>query len=273
MKKLTLTLSILCFVVILAAFNPITNTTQPLEVSKEEIHSKMLNSINYFKSAKGNFVYSDNTGIEYTVDYHVKTKDNPSSVVTMNDHGEKSTQSFNEKSSLIIDHEKEAYNELAVPENFSKEMWAHLEKEDKKPKARYQKENGEKVYVHYVDPTQMGIAQDSLYPQSIAMGFLEDYDQWEITDVLSKENGGLHNLDTIIIEGTLNDYYQKKHSAKTFKLWVSKDTGILLNYEEYNDTGDVVISQITKSIKLNQNVKDRIAVPAVPKNYKKTEIY
>ncbi|MGM0779102.1 MAG: hypothetical protein ACQEXE_21495 [Bacillota bacterium] len=93
----------------------------------------MLNSINYFKSAKGNFVYSDNTGIEYSVDYHVKTKDNPSSVVTMNDHGEITTQSFNEESSLVIDHEKQAFNKVAVPQNYSKETWAHLEKEDKKP--------------------------------------------------------------------------------------------------------------------------------------------
>lgn len=132
------------------------------------------------------------------------------------------------------------------------------------PKKRYEKTlNGEPVYVHRSDSTGMRYASLSLFPQEIALGLLGNYNKWS---VVSEEM--LHGLPVQVIEGDLNEYYQAKHQAKTFKLWVHKDTGILIKLEESNENKEVVAYLNTKSITFDENLDTTKFQIKAPQMYK-----
>jgi hypothetical protein len=219
---------------------------------KEDIQTKMLNSIDYFDRVAGNFVYhSDSAGYEYQVNYDIQTKkNNYASYVKMvsdNDNREVSYDGKNDLKNLI--NQYKLAREINVEQ--SKDESAYYKND--KPKNRFGRaQDGKKLYNYRQDPAHMDMAALSLFPQDFALGFLEG-DNWNITSA----NETLANRNVVVISGNLNDYYQEKHHAKTFKLWVDKDTGILVQMEEYNEDGKAVEYLRTESLTV-QNRKGEI---------------
>ncbi|PLR75772.1 hypothetical protein CU633_19235 [Bacillus sp. V3-13] len=228
-------------------------------VSKEDIHYKMLNSIDFFDKAKGNFVYGSVTAdFHIDVEYQVKLKDGAASYYKAKDKNGIVTQSAADGAVLTqLDDKDKTYVSFNIPkvkENPNK----------KSVESRYGKtQDGKNEYSLRYDPSHMGVASNSLFSQNMALGFLEDYTKWSI-----KGEEKYLSLDSVVIEGTLNDYYKEKHQASTFKFWVHKDTGILLKMEEYNEKGEVVEYLITESIKLNETIDEGKFKMKAPKEYK-----
>jgi outer membrane lipoprotein-sorting protein len=110
----------------------------------------------------------------------------------------------------------------------------------------------------------MNAAKDSLFPQEITLGYLEDYSKWDILDDSIQYLG----LNVALIEGTFNNYYETKHQASTFKLWVHKDTGVLLKMEEYNKENEVVSSLVTQEIKFNNKSNNTNFQLEIPSGFK-----
>lgn len=86
-----------------------------------------------------------------------------------------------------------------------------------------------------VHPSMIGQSKDSLYPNELSLNYLEDHTKWEIT----RQNEEIMGHNTVVIEGTLNEYAKEKHNSDHFSFWVDKDTGILIKYETYKD-GELV---------------------------------
>ncbi|WP_099354075.1 hypothetical protein [Fredinandcohnia onubensis] len=209
----------------------------------------MLNSIDNFENVKGSFKnWSKPAGYEYSVEYIVKSGNNPSSKVKIIENGENVIESsYDGETNVILLNDKKEYMKKNNKSNND-----FREKEKKQlgvlPKNRYLLGNNkEKIYLYKNDYTNMNVAKDSLFPQEIALGYLEDYSKWEIIDDSAKFAGE----EAVLIEGTFNDYYAAKHQAVMFKLWVHKDTGVLLNLEEYNSDMELVSGLTTQDIKFN----------------------
>ncbi|ESU31062.1 hypothetical protein G3A_18715 [Bacillus sp. 17376] len=233
-------------------------------MSKEEIHTLMLNSIDNYKTVKGTFEYKSKAGnFDYEINYKVKTQGNPASKIkiTSKDNNNDVHESlFVEGKLTEVTHKNKSFEETGViTGRFDKEKY-------KTPRDRYGKQNGEALFIRRQDPSFMNMAAASLFPQNVGLGYLENYNNWEITG-----NGNFLNLDVVIIEGKLNEYYQEKHQAENFKLWVHRDSGILLKLEEYSQDGTVVDFINTKKIKLNESLSDVDLNINIPKEYKKNK--
>ncbi|QDP41577.1 hypothetical protein [Radiobacillus deserti] len=235
---------------------------------KENIQLMMYNATDNYKKVKGSFTYmSKGIGEEFVVDYKVKTKDGAFSSIKVK--SKTSNTSFetlydqSKKSVIRVSHKNKDVIKSRASDIVEKET-KRISNVDPKDNT-YTNEKGEKVFERRADPTYMGgLATTSLFPQDIAASFLEDYDKWKIVS----KNEKINDLNAVLIEGTLSDYFKTKHNAETFKLWVHSETGILLQMEEYDVDGNIVESLKTNEIKLNDNVNNTKPKINIPSNYK-----
>jgi hypothetical protein len=136
-------------------------------------------------------------------------------------------------------------------------------------KSRYEYSSDGVVYVFRNDPTYMGIASESLFPQETALWYLEDQSLWSI----KKRTENILGREVVVIDGEFEDYYVKNRGATSYKLWVDIKTGILLQLEEYSNK-EIINSLYTKSIEVDRkkfsktNLNENIFNVTPPKGYK-----
>lgn len=216
-------------------------------ITKDDIQNKIVNSIDYFNSAEGSFTwYMEKSNTDMTIDYKVKIKDKPSSY-----------EKITFKEGVVIENlfdgkNKETYNNKDKTYKTGGVVLIDGDSSKYSIKNRYYKsgDGTPGVYLRQ-DPSFMGYAKESLFNQNVALGFLEDQSKWDM-----KNGETFLGLDTVVINGTFSDYYSNKLKANTYKLWVEKNTGIILKMELYAENGDVVEKLDTTSIKLNCTIDD-----------------
>jgi outer membrane lipoprotein-sorting protein len=111
------------------------------------------------------------------------------------------------------------------------------------------------------DCPPIGLAQNSLFPYEIASNYTRDLEKWEI----EKQNEELVGHNTLVLSGELDSYASDKTKSATFRFWVDKDTGILLKYETYNSSGEVVHYLHPKKLVINQKVDPKKHKPDLSK--------
>ncbi|CAH2717344.1 hypothetical protein BACCIP111895_04536 [Neobacillus rhizosphaerae] len=198
------------------------------EMSKEEILTKMINTVDYFETAKGEYKihYSFSPGYQ-VVEYAISLKHEPGGYgKTTLDTGEISSQEFYKDGTLwFLNESSKTYMESQVMEgNRKRGTTLTLDQafsiaSDGNPQTNYRER-----------PT-FSTANETLFPYEIASNYTRDLSKWEI----EKQNEELLGHNTLVIKGTKNH-----RDFQSFRFWVDKDTGILVKYETYNSTGDVV---------------------------------
>lgn len=236
------------------------NTMSSDELAKQSIQDKILNSIDYFKNAKGSFrYYIKKSDIDETISFKVKLNGKPASYVeTINNQDQTSVETtFDGDNRLNVSHKDKMYNIDPV-------LKANLN-DPSPPKTAQQRyiknSDGTSGFILSRDPADMGIASSILNNQYVALGFLEDHKKWKIC----KDDVFL-GLPAIVITGELPDIYKTRFDATSFKVLVHKDTGIILNLEIYNNSGEIVNKIKLNDIKLNSlttsdNEKLKIKIP------------
>ncbi|ANC77387.1 hypothetical protein ABE65_011470 [Fictibacillus phosphorivorans] len=220
---------------------------QNKDLSKEEVNYLLLNSMDYFDTAKGNLDFKSKNQTETNIEYQVDmNKTNPigyeknGDIIKIAKNGEYKT--INAKTENVI-------------RNAGYEKYVEATDEEKKVENRYSKGNdGKEIYNIRTDHPIVGIAKGSLFPQEITTNLLQDYNNWTIED----QNTDYLGRDSIIISGSLEEDNAIKFSSKTFKFWVDKKTGILLTYEIYDAQGNTVEFLKTKDIMINEKLDDSI---------------
>lgn len=239
------------------------------EEEKAKLQNLMLNSIDYYKNAQGSLEYLSTSGnFHMVIDYQTDLSESPKSfekaqVIPMDaaavlDRLKDSTKSETniydgETLESVISDKKDKVdkvNKLKV-NKVSKSEREELKNSTMKNRAI--KIDGENVYIHRIDPSYMGIAKISLFPEDIAMGFLEDTTKWEIAGTES-----IAGVETIVIKGTLGESYSERYNAKNFKLNVSSNTGILLQMEVTDFNGVIKERVKTLSIKINEELNPNL---------------
>jgi hypothetical protein len=218
------------------------------ENHKAEIQDKMVNSIDYFTSAKGSYhYYTEHSKADYTVDFDVNVKGSAPVSYTKIKKKDASefTMIYDGNEVLQADSKTKKFKKMPVfkDDNNSSQASPAKQRYYKGPDGKVQ---GVKLRK---DPAYMGAATEILFNQNIALGFLEDYSKWKID---SEEQ--LNGFYAIVLSGELESNYKEKHKAETFKIWTHKDTGIMLKMEEYNKQGKVVYSIATQNLELNKPV-------------------
>lgn len=60
------------------------------------------------------------------------------------------------------------------------------------------------------------------------------------------------------MEGTLSGDYARKLNAHSFQLFVDEETGVLLQYENYDENGNLTDQLKTNRIRVNQTISDEV---------------
>jgi len=95
----------------------------------------------------------------------------------------------------------------------------------------YTDENGDKNYVYRGNATNINSSELNLFSQYLAFGYLEDFNNWDI--IGTDEYLGRY---CTIIQGGYTEY-GTKFNVDNFKMYVDSNTGVVLRYEGYsNDT-------------------------------------
>lgn len=239
------------------------NAVSTATMSQDEIKNKMINSIDYFDSAKGEFTYSSiPAGFNYSVSYEVSNVDGnyASHVITTNNiTGDIREDYYDGANFATLYHTEKMYNEgTLTPDDAdtAEDLYTY-------EKRKAVTSEGVPVTYHREDPTQMGMASNSLFPQVFAFGYLEDNNLWNITgyeDYLGRE--------VVVIEGYPGDYMSYKIQSNSFKMWIDTETGIMLKYEAYDANGEVTERLETTSIVLDDpSINELNYSYAIPEGY------
>jgi len=225
------------------------------ELSKNEILYRMLNTIDYFKTAQGSYVYR-NPNVKKNIVYKLSMeKGNIGGYEKVFNEQSKSSMTTRVGDPILTLNEKEKENLLEKASSFNRNSITL-----------------EEVYGADAQGTQdttlrkvLPIAMDSLFPFEIASNYLEDEEQWEI----EQQEDTFLGEKVMIIKGNLNAYNSEKPQSVSFRFWVHKATGILMKMETYSAEGNVVDSLVTQKFILDKPIPKSEFQLNIPKDYKK----
>ncbi|WP_369900096.1 M56 family metallopeptidase [Bacillus manliponensis] len=205
------------------------------DMTKEEVFEKMMNAINHFETAKGEFkLYQSNAEGHNIVNYEISLYNNAGSYTRIthvqNKIEEVSSDYFWNGTSWSLTEDLGVYTESKYyqPNDINNEEWKDTR------------------------ALLAGLARPSLRPKEITSNYMGNFNSWEI----EKQNEELLGHNTLVIKGTIN-----KSVNKSFRFWVDKDTGILVKYETYDAAGKLTDYLHPTSLEVNIPVDSKKFTP------------
>lgn len=239
---------------------------------KKELINLMINSINYFQNAQGEFdYYSANADTDMTITFavdilnhksyeknvynHLKTKDIVSPQEESLFDGENYSVMRNDdyiKAMLATDKTFKESDYLPFVTNKIEIPSQYLES-SKSIETIDERLDEEQSYIRKMDVSLMGITKTALLPEDFAIGFMgTDYTKWDI--VSNQEYLGRHCVE---ISTHFNDYYQNKHHGKEMNLLIDASTGVLLKASIKNNGKETFKVQMNQ-LSFNEVIDNQI---------------
>ena len=253
--------------------NSVSNTA----ANKEYIYDRMLNTIDFYDTLQGSFEFSQAfSNLNYTATYCVRSGEDrksfesilyePDSASLLS--GEAASEAEPKKITAYFDGQTKTEKEVAVnvltrgTEETEKVLrTAQIDVEEKEAcdfvsliragSRVTTDEEGINTYYYRENLNGLGYCRESIDPQELAIGYLRNFDTWDITgeEVVAGRN-------CLVLEGELSGFYSEKRHTAEFKLWVDRETGILMKSEHYDADGNLSESLTTTSITVNAPVTD-----------------
>ena len=212
------------------------------ESAQEEVYYKMLNSMDYFTTARVSFTEvlpGFDEELAYTIETNLETSI-AHQTLTRSDDPDFSQETYAD-GTTVWEYDNRAKR---VSSAGGVEKRRTLEEEWPGITERYSiDENGDPHYRYRGNPTNVSGAGECLLPQTWAFGFLPEKDLWVIEGSL--EYCGRQCYDVV---GTVRDSYAAQIGAGQFRMYVDQKTGILLMLDAWNDQGSacsVTVTEIT----------------------------
>lgn len=212
------------------------------ESAQEEVYYKMLNSMDYFTTARVSFT-EVLPGFDEELAYTLETNLDTSiahQTLTSSDDPDFSQETYAD-GTTVWEYDNQAKR---VSSAGGVEKRRTLEEEWPGITERYSiDENGDPNYCYRGNPANVSGAGECLLPQAWAFGFLPEKDLWVIEGSL--EYCGRQCYDVV---GTVRDSYAAQIGAGQFRMYVDQETGILLMLDAWNDQGSacsVTVTEIT----------------------------
>ncbi|MGG0657249.1 hypothetical protein [Rummeliibacillus pycnus] len=236
---------------------------------KTNLQTLMLNSFDHFTTAKGSFDYYSQKGkYHLLVEYQADLSDNPWSYEKVQDLSFTPQYRDVSKENVIGYEEYKYYGENLIKIDHTKKgaptTTSVRTNKISKTERNYLKgstiderivvdENGEKNYIRRSDPAYLGVSKMSLLPEDFTMTLLENKNEWNIIST-----GNMLGLTTIIVEGNLTREYQNNYNAKTFRLEIAEETGVLLKLVMKDEKGKVTEAMITRDIQFDKSLNSEV---------------
>ncbi|MED1824270.1 outer membrane lipoprotein-sorting protein [Brevibacillus agri] len=225
-------------------FSPQKQAEIASDMTKKEVLTKLLNTVDYFETAVGKFELL-RKGKKSLVEYQLSLSEMEGGYSKVTDYDADSKPSrvwltyykngtlwrTEDGSSATLDAKKYKFNRSGATLI---------------PEEAFRTDSQGMTVTTYRERPPIGIAQSSLFPYEIASNFTRDYNDWEI----EKQDERLLDHHTIVLAGKIKN--SDKHGAQTFRFWVDKDSGILAKYELYDGNSNVV--SYLKPVELHVNV-------------------
>lgn len=212
------------------------------ESAQEEVYYKMLNSMDYFTTARVSFTEvlpGFDEELAYTIETNLDTSIAHQTLTRSNDPD--FSQETYADGATVWEYDNQAKRGSS---SGGVEKRRTLEEEWPGITERYYiDENGDPNYCYRGNPTNVSGAGECLLPQTWAFGLLPEKDLWVIEDSL--EYCGRQCYDIV---GTVRDSYAAQIGAGQFRMYVDQETGILLMLDAWNDQGSacsVTVTEIT----------------------------
>ena len=212
------------------------------ESAQEEVYYKMLNSMDYFTTARVSFT-EVLPGFDEELAYTIETNLDTSiahQTLTSSDDPDFSQETYADGTTVWeYDNRAKRFSSAGEVEKRRTlaEEWPGITE-------RYSiDENGDPHYRYRGNPTNVSGAEECLLPQTWAFGLLPEKDLWVIEGSL--EYCGRTCYDIV---GTVRDSYAAQIGADQFRMYVDRETGILLMLDAWNDQGSacsVTVTEIT----------------------------
>lgn len=212
------------------------------ESAQEEVYYKMLNSMDYFTTARVSFTEvlpGFDEELAYTIETNLDTSIAHQTLTRSNDPD--FSQETYADGATVWEYDNQAKRGSS---SGGVEKRRTLEEEWPGITERYSiDENGDPNYCYRGNPTNVSGAGECLLPQTWAFGLLPEKDLWVIEGSL--EYCGRQCYDIV---GTVRDSYAAQIGAGQFRMYVDQETGILLMLDAWNDQGSacsVTVTEIT----------------------------
>ena len=212
------------------------------ESAQEEVYYKMLNSMDYFTTARVSFTEvlpGFDEELAYTIETNLDTSIAHQTLTRSNDPD--FSQETYADGTTVWEYDNRAKR---VSSAGGVEKRRTLEEEWPGITERYSiDENGDPNYCYRGNPANVSGAGECLLPQTWAFGLLPEKDLWVIEGSL--EYCGRQCYDIV---GTVRDSYAAQIGAGQFRMYVDQETGILLMLDAWNDQGSacsVTVTEIT----------------------------
>lgn len=219
-----------------------TSAPVSFESAQEEVYYKMLNSMDYFTTARVSFT-EVLPGFDEELAYTIETNLDTSiahQTLTSSDDPDFSQETYADGTTVWeYDNQAKRFSSAGEVEKRRTlaEEWPGITE-------RYSiDENGDPHYRYRGNPTNVSGAEECLLPQTWAFGLLPEKDLWVIEGSL--EYCGRTCYDIV---GTVGDSYAAQIGAGQFRMYVDQETGILLMLDAWNDQGSacsVTVTEIT----------------------------
>lgn len=215
------------------------------KIDKDYIYDRMLNTIDFFKTAKGGYEYTDfDRNVNYSVDYSIRLDKNPKSYekVTFSNGNINETLYDGENISFMFGKDMTILTSKAtkIGEGGAKDPVKEINSKERIKTD----DKGEKTYLYRQDIIFCGFAKKSLLPQERVFKFLSEFNNWSIQSIEE-----YNDLNCAVLVGKLD--------SKKFEMWVEVNTGMLLKYQYMSESNQLIEKLETKKIKLNDIIDEK----------------
>lgn len=233
------------------------------DMSKDEVALKLLNSVDYFHTIIGKYethdVYYDNSTSTVRAEFQISNKDVIGGYEKYVSIPDKNTPSlgvqtnemyYDDKAIWIVNPDKKIYQKNVYDSKTKKEI---VKPED----------------VFTISPSKIYDSEDK-YRERPPVGkfayeetakYLRYANQWKIEN----QNEELLGHNTIVLFGKIEKSMENimQPQADTFRLWVDKDTGLLIKRELYNSSGEIISYFHPEVFKVNVPINKTNFVPSL----------
>jgi outer membrane lipoprotein-sorting protein len=238
----------------------------PGQLTKKTLEYRMMNTVDYFTTAKGSFTYME-LGNKSTISYGIEMNgDNYKSY-------SKETNNQDKKGSII-----EYSNNHLITTIFP------ARNEYEQYKTIYRK--GGPIQLDQVVVTDgKGIGPEhttynsrsrpetaaflSLFQWEIVQSYLIVNQNWDIVN----QNEEMFGYKAIVVKGTIKRKLPDNRYITSFKMWINRPTGIILKWESYDNKGNIVDSLNTTSLELNNRIERNLFKFKIPSDYKNVSVF
>ncbi|MGY4795319.1 hypothetical protein ACVNNN_09960 [Lysinibacillus fusiformis] len=240
------------------------------EMTKEDVVSKLLNSIDYFHSAAGKFeehiIFQDGSTRTLGVTYKVSTKNEIGGYEKLIALDDNTTGIKNDTQEYFYNNKKSWLKYTALN---GQKIYTVSESKQKPKRDIVTPEQAFSIDLQYPpisfnklrERPSFGSSSMSLFAYEKAASYLRHMGHWEI----EKQNEALLGHNTIVLAGKMDEEVTNsanlKGTTEAFRFWVDKDTGILVKSETYDQNGELTSYVHPERLEVNVPIDPQEFIP------------